>query len=444
MGKKSVEKKKEHAQKRKKSIEEKREHAQKIKWEKLDNTANLFPAIATSNMTNVYRISVVLNERIVEEILQEALDRVLTEFPTFHVRMRKGIFWYYFETNNRPAPTVRQEDDYPCRYIEPYANNNYLFRVTYYKCRINLEVFHVLADGMGGVNFLRELTYQYLRIRHSSKLDGENRFSDETSLNTEDSYIKNYKKSFKKGYATKKAVEVKGEKLTAGEISVIHGYMPIRQIKEACKKYQVSINEYFTGVFLYSIYREYLHGQPGNKPVVASIPVNLRPYFDSLTTRNFFVMVSAVFSPEREDMTLEEVLQIVSKSLRSQINKEHLEELFSYNVSNQKNIFLRSVPILVKILAMRFVYHSSAKANTTTVTNIGNISIEEKYQPYIKRFHAMISQSTGQRIKGAICSYKDELVFTFTSVLTDVSIQRRFFRTVAEDGISVQIESNGV
>ena len=26
-------------------------------WERLDNTANLFPAIATQNMTNVYRIS---------------------------------------------------------------------------------------------------------------------------------------------------------------------------------------------------------------------------------------------------------------------------------------------------------------------------------------------------------------------------------------------------
>lgn len=38
--------------------------------------------------------------------------------------------------------------------------------MTYYKNRINLEVFHVLTDGMGGINFLRELTYQYLRLTH--------------------------------------------------------------------------------------------------------------------------------------------------------------------------------------------------------------------------------------------------------------------------------------
>ena len=415
-----------------------------IHWEKLDNTANLFPAIAGQNTTNVYRISVTLTEYIEVGLLQEALDRVLPRFDTFRVRLRKGIFWHYFETNSRPAPLVRLESEYPCRYIEPYANNNYLFRITYYKCRINLEVFHVLADGMGGVNFLREITYQYLRLKYAKlEHDESDEFSDETSMNTEDSYVKNYKKSHKKGYHTKKAVMVKGEMLLAGEMSVMHGYMPVTELKEACRKYDVSINEYFTAVFLYSIYMEYLHGQPSKKPVAASIPVNLRPFFDSLTTRNFFVMVSAVFTPDRENIPFEEVVSIVRESLRGQINKEHLEELFSYNVSNQKNIFLRFVPIFIKILAMRFVYRSSAKANTTTVTNIGNIKIEEPYQPYIRHFHAMISRSTGQNIKGAICSYQNTMVFTITSVLADVSIQRRFFRMLAEDGITVIVETNG-
>lgn len=427
------------------SKEKKSKNKRKIHWEKLDNTANLFPAIANQETTNVYRISVVLQEKIDGEVLQEALDKVLPQFDTFRVRMRKGIFWYYFETNDKSAPTVRLEDDYPCRYIESYGNNNYLFRVTYFEKRINLEVFHVLADGMGGVNFLRELTYQYLRLKHEEIREvTKDNFSDETSLNTEDSYIKNYKKSHKKAYMTQRAVELKGEHLMAGEMAVVHGYMPLNQVKEACKKYDVSINEYFTAVFLYSIYKEYLHSQPSKKPIAASVPVNLRPYFDSMTTRNFFVMVSAVFCPDREEIPLKEVIQIVAKSLRSQINKEHLEELFSYNVSNQKNIFLRSVPIVIKKLAMRFVYRSSAKANTTTVTNIGNIKVDKVYEKYIRCFHAMLSKSTGQNMKGAICSYKDTMVFTITSVLADASVPKRFFKTMAQDGISVMIESNGV
>lgn len=419
------------------------ERLQNIPWEKLDNTANLFPAIAGNNMTNVYRIAVTLTEKVDGSLLQRALDIVLPQFDTFCVRLRKGIFWYYFEKNTQPAPKVTKENDYPCRYIEPYGNQNYLFRVTYYKRRINLEVFHVLADGMGSVNFLREITYQYLRLKYPSlQKQFSDVFSDETSLNTEDSYLKNYKKSRKKGYETGRAVEVKGERMPDRGMLVIHGFLSVRELKEIGKRYGVSINEYLTAVFLYSIYREYLHGQPGRRPLSASVPVNLRPYFDSMTTRNFFVMVSAVFHPDRENISLEEVIEIVKESLRSQRKKEHLEKLFSYNVSNQKNLFLRFVPIFIKLLAMRLVYRSSARANTTTVTNIGNVQVEEAYQPYIRHFYAMLSGSLGQNIKGAACSYQDTLVFTISSVLRDVSIQRRFFRILSEAGANVVIESN--
>lgn len=415
------------------------------KWQKLDNTANIFPAIATRTMTNVYRISVILNEDVDGEILQNALDTILPEFDTFNVRMKRGIFWYYFETNYKKPPKVMEENDFPCRYIEAYANNNYLFRVTYYKKRINLEVFHVLADGMGGFNFLRELTYEYLRLKHPDKLAGEfHGLSDETSLNTEDSYLKNFRKSHAKGYKTERAVEVKGEKLPAGGFGVIHGYVPVERIKAAGKKYGASINEYIVALFIYSIYKEYLHGQPSKKPIASCVPVNLRPYFDSSTTRNFFVMVSAVFKPEKDNYTFEEVVEIVKKSLREQINKEHLEELFSYNVSNQKNIILRSVPLFIKMPAMKFVYRSSAKANTTTLTNVGNIVIDDKYKTYISNFQSMISVSTGQNIKCGVCSYEGEMVISFTSILKDVSIQKRFFRMLVENDVPVRVESNGV
>ena len=80
----------------------KRKHKNK-NWEKLDNTAVLFPAIASEETTNVYRISVNLTEEVDAELLQKALDMVLPGFDTFNVCMQKGIFWYYFETNNKPV-----------------------------------------------------------------------------------------------------------------------------------------------------------------------------------------------------------------------------------------------------------------------------------------------------------------------------------------------------
>ena len=74
-----------------------RSMGQEIRWDKLDNTANLFPVIAGENMSNVYRISVTLTELIDPDCLQEALDIVLPKFDGFNLRLQRGVFWYYFE-----------------------------------------------------------------------------------------------------------------------------------------------------------------------------------------------------------------------------------------------------------------------------------------------------------------------------------------------------------
>ena len=420
-----------------------RSMGQEIRWDKLDNTANLFPVIAGENMSNVYRISVTLTELIDPDCLQEALDIVLPKFDGFNLRLQRGVFWYYFEENGNPAPRVREENTFPCRFIHQNKNNHYLFRVTYYKYRINLEVFHVLTDGMGGINFLKELTYQYLRLVHPEIREqvGDD-LNCGTSLNREDSFLKNYRQSSEKQYQTRKAYLVKGERLLPGEFGVMHGYMKIPALKEVCHKYGASINEYLVSVFVYSVYQECLKGMPSKCPIRVAVPVNLRPYFSSITTKNFFVMVSANFHPAKESYTFEEILEIVKESLKSQITKENLEKSFSYNVSNEKFWFARITPLFLKNLAMRIVYTQSALANTTTITNIGNITVENIYKPYVEMFHAFLAMSKGQHIKGTICSYGDTLVFTFSYDLQDTGIQKAFFRKIAADGIEVQLDSN--
>lgn len=416
-----------------------------VRWDKLDNTALIFPVIAGEGMTNTYRISIELDEEIQPELLQEALDMVLPKFNLFNVRLRMGVFWYFFEENNKPAPRVKEEELFPCRYIQPNKNNSYLFHVSYYKTRINLEVFHVLTDGMGGMTFAKELVYQYLRLTHPEIRDSVgDKLCDDTSLCIEDSFEKNYKKGFKRGYKTAKAYLIKLKTLPKGEFGVMHGLMNITDLKAVTKNYGVSINEYLVAVFAWATYVQCLHKEPSKKPIRIAVPVNLRPYFNSNTTKNFFTMVSAEFHPTDQEYTFEDVLAIIQKSLKEQIQKENLEELFSATVSNQKNKFLRMVPLVIKNLVMRFVYNRSALANTTTITNVGFVKLDPIYEPHVKMFRAFIAMSKGQSLKGCVSSYQNTLVFTFSSLFSDTSVQKEFFRKIAEDGVAVQIETNGV
>ena len=115
-----------------KSKKKERQVPKEIRWDRLDNTAHLFPVIAGESMSNVYRISVTLTELIQPELLQQALDIVLPKFDGFNLRLRQGVFWYYFEENGKPAPRVREEVNVPCRFIQQNKNHSYMCRVTYY------------------------------------------------------------------------------------------------------------------------------------------------------------------------------------------------------------------------------------------------------------------------------------------------------------------------
>lgn len=425
--------------------EKKQKSHRPIRWDKLDTTATIFPVIAGEGMTNTYRISVELDEDINPELLQEALDIVLPKFNIFNVRLRIGFFWYYFEENNKPAPRVKEESLFPCRFIQQNKNNSYLFTVTYYKRRINLEVFHVLTDGMGGMTFARELTYQYLRLAHPElKEKVEDKLSDVTSLNAEDSFIKNYKHGKRTNVHFDPAYLIKLKKLEKGEFGVMHGLIDIPQLKAVTKRYGVSINEYLVATFVWATYVQCLHKMPSKRPIRVAVPVNLRPYFNSNTTKNFFAMVSAEFHPTEEEYTFEQVLEIIQKSLKEQIHKDHLEDILSFGVTSQKIKLVRMMPLPIKNFGMRLIYNRTALAHTSTITNVGFVQVDPAYEPYIKMFRSFIAMSKGQSLKGTINSYQNTLVFTFSSIFADTSVQKEFFRKIASDGVSVQIETNGV
>ena len=193
----------------------------KLYWRKLDNSAKIFPISAGKKYSTVFRLSAVLNEKIEPNILQEAVNQTLEKYQSFQVRMKPGFFWYYLEHNPK-LPIVTEEEDYPCKYIEPRKNNNYLFKVTYFENKINIDIFHSLTDGNSGTTFFREIIYTYLELMYPEILNDEERQIRKIEYDTEDSYIKNYDKKAKSNASTKKAYVLKGKKMKLGAVSAIH------------------------------------------------------------------------------------------------------------------------------------------------------------------------------------------------------------------------------
>ena len=70
-------------------------------WRRLDNSAKIFPIASSKKYSSVFRLSAVLKEKIEPKILKEAVNRVLKNLNSFKVKLKKGVFWYYFEENNK-------------------------------------------------------------------------------------------------------------------------------------------------------------------------------------------------------------------------------------------------------------------------------------------------------------------------------------------------------
>lgn len=415
------------------------------RWRRLDNTAKLFPVIASENLSNVFRISATLKEEVDPGTLQRALEEILPQFEGFSVRLRRGFFWYYFEHNKR-MPVIERETTYPCKYIDPHSSQLFLFRVSYFDRRINLEVFHAVTDGLGAVNFLKALVYRYLDLKRNSGAGhkASQKISSDVSMNVEDSYVRHYKKTAKRKYSSRKAYHLTGEPLPLDEENILHGYVALRELKEAGKRYGVSITRFLTASLIWAIYQEYLRGKPWGESIGISIPINLRSFFGSETMANFFAVTLIDFLSSSEEHTFEEVLKTVSSQMDLKITKEKMEETISYNVSNEKKWYLRATPLFIKWCILNLIFRKNDKAYTMTLSNIGPVQIDEEYAGEIERFYLMIGVSRRQPVKCSVCAYKDEVIVTFTSVFQDTRLQDRFFGFLKEKGIPVKLESNGV
>ena len=139
-------------------------------WRSLDNAAKLFSAASSPKDTRVFRFYCELKEEIKEDVLQEALNQTIRKYPVFLSVMRKGLFWHYLEKSEL-RPAVREEYKEPCSSLYVRDKKTLLFEVTYYKKRINFEVFHALTDGTGATEFLRELVKNYLYLIHKEDLE---------------------------------------------------------------------------------------------------------------------------------------------------------------------------------------------------------------------------------------------------------------------------------
>ena len=416
-------------------------------WYKLDLSANVYPTLQRKNFSNIFRLSIVLKEKINPEILQKAVDKTLPRFPAFKVALRKGLFWRYLEPNNRPGPFVQHDIINPCMPISAKSNNRYMIRIYYYENQISLEMFHSLSDGTGALYLLKTITAEYLRIQghNISCTDGVmDIYAIPDPEEMEDAYLRYATSSVKPKRSQEKAYRVRGHKEPFYTLNIIRGLIPVDQILSVARKNNVSVTEYLNAVLLYALLKKQEKDHVFRpKPVKLAMPVNLRRFFPSKTLRNFISMVYPSIDPRMGEYTFEEILTQVHHYMRYYINNKFLNADITTNASTQQNLLIRIVPLFIKDFIVRqFYIRIQDKQSTAGLTNLGIVKVPEEMKPFVERFDILMGQPFSARANCAIISFDNILSISFTSTIIENDIERYFFRKLISDGIHVKIESN--
>lgn len=414
-------------------------------WYPLDNAGKIYPPISNSGRPSTFSLIAVLNEPIDKDVLQKAVNEILDRFVSFNVRLRRGIFWYYLEENNRPF-AVQEEPAYFLKHISPSENNGYLFKVFYKENRITMTCFHALCDGTGGMDVFKSLIYEYLLLLGKPVVADDKIITcitPYTMQETGDSFIENDYKTKNKPAKEQNAFKTDGTNFKWDGCGVTTGVVDVEQLKAECKKYGATITEYLSALYMYCLYISFVKGKrANNKNIKLLIPVNLRKWYPSQTLRNFamFVRLSHDFE---EEITFEECIDVCKKQLKDGLTKEKLDAQIWSNVKAEKNWLLKVVPLAIKDWVMSLVYNKVGdNLHTANVSNLGKVDLPDSMKPYVKDMVFALGTSYSTKTHMSLISYNNRLSITFTREMVENGLEKMFFRELSSRGMKIEINSN--
>ena len=397
---------------------------------------------------NVYRLSINLKEKVNPAVLQAAAEHTLKRFLNFKFQLKRGVFWYYFEPVDKDVRIERDVKN-PCGSLNLHKRDDYLFRIRYYDRRIALEVFHSITDGTGALIFLKTLTAEYLRLLGHT-IPCEKGILDlkepikETEL--EDAYARYCKMQAVNSRKDNRAYLPSGKLIDDRDILIVTGIMSAEEVLKAAHDKKVSLTEYLTGLYIYSILcmqKDEPVKKNRKRPVKVAVPVSMRKFYPTDTLRNFLLFINVGIDPTYGEYSCDEIINLVHHYMRYNINEKNLNAQMSANIKNERTLILKLMPLFIKNIGMSAAYGFVGENRyTSTLSNLGDVDLPEQMKQHVDRLDFILGRSRENRMACGILSYDGKLVINFSRCIRSARCEKEFFRHLVNQGIHVKTESN--
>lgn len=411
----------------------------KNNWSSLDNAALIYPSASEKADHQVFRVCCELYDPVDPAILQTALEQTMESFQVYRAVLKRGLFWYYLE-NTEKMPEVHEENRQPCAAMNIRNGKSLLFDVSYYHNRVNLEVYHVLSDGTGALNFLRTLITKYLTLcggLTEPSLD----YDASATQRGDDSFHRYYSGSpNKKRSPYGIACRLTGRKYPENQLKIITGRMNLQPLLEAAHREHTTLTVFLCACLMEAI-SESVTVRAKRRPVVLSVPVNLRSHFPSASARNFFSVLLVGYDFGKQEAAWDEIVKKIGSELSSGLARDSLAHGIDAYSAIEHNAFARVVPLFLKDFILKTAYRNAMRRDTADFSNLGVVSMPRELEHRIRSFDVCASTN---KLQACTCSFQGRLSVGFSSPFMSSEVQRRFFRKLAALGAEVEITTNPV
>ena len=420
----------------------------KLRWLRLDNAAKLYPAAQSNHWSNVFRLSATLTEPVDAQILQSALDVTVRRFPSIAARLRRGMFWYYLQQLSQ-TPSLRPESSYPLTRMSKKEVRRCAFRVITYHNRIAVEFFHSLTDGNGGLIFLKSLVAEYLQQRYGVAIPAEQgvlgRLEEPSEEELEDSFQK-YAGPVNASRQGNDAWRPSGTLELGGFLHITCFQLPVKEVLQKAHEYGVSLTVFLCACLmqaLQNLQRELIPEQRRRKPIKVLIPVNLRSIFPSKTLRNFALYTTPEIEPCLGSYSFEEICNAIRHKMGTEVNAKYMSKLIAVNVSSERIMAVKVMPLFLKNLAMKAVFNAvGERKSCMSMSNLGAVRVPEAMAKYVERLDFILGVQATAPYNCGVLSYGDTLYINIIRNIRESALEYHFFRVLQEMGLPVQVQSN--
>lgn len=380
---------------------------------KIDSYGCIFMYATHKDLTTAPRHIIRMSEPVEPRILLAALRMAYERYPQFALGLVRGEKEYSYRRLTKPPVVLEMEDRSPY-YIGSDDTNGYLVLSGYKDNTIYLEYQHCTADGRGFDQFIRTVLYYYLKQKgYDIQNDGSIRTLD-TNVNLrdwEDGYLllrgmpqsdANHHDDIPSFHMPEYDSSNDDDELTT-ELT-----LSLPAVLKYTKKNGVTPMTFLMTAISMGMYRTYYVGTDRKEAIIAEVPMDLRAYVKTPTTRFFVSLLDLPFFYEYFSMTFDDACKACKAYFDTQKSLPHSVFWALKNARRVSKAHQSDMLIDEKEQTMRQSARDYIRRDSFILTNIGTFKLPPSMEPYVLDYAAILPCAF-QPFGVLVSSYKDTL-----------------------------------